>query len=50
VLTSGYSEQASEATALGLDVLAKPASPHTLAAAIAASVRAAAASQAAPGE
>jgi CheY-like chemotaxis protein len=47
VLTSGYSEQTSEAAALGLDVVAKPASPQTLAAAIAARVRATAASQAA---
>jgi signal transduction histidine kinase len=43
VLTSGYSEQTSEAVALGLDVVAKPASPQTLAAAIAARVRATAA-------
>ena len=49
VLTSGYSEQTSEATALGLDVIPKPASPQTLASAIAARVRATAASQAAPG-
>jgi len=49
VLTSGYSEQASEAVALGLEVVAKPASPQTLAAAIAKRVRAPAA-QAAPGD
>ena len=34
VLTSGYSEQASEAAALGQDVLAKPAPPDTLIAAL----------------
>ena len=49
VLTSGYSEQATEAVALGLEVVAKPASPQTLAAAIAKRVRTTA-SQAAPGD
>jgi len=49
VLTFGYSQQTSDATALGLDVIPKPAAPQTLASAIAARVRATAASQAAPG-